>query len=331
MEELPMTRARNEQISAADTPYYHCIARCVRRAFLCGEDTVSGQSYEHRRQWILDRLTVLDQMFAVDVCAYAIMSNHYHLVLYINQTEAESWSEEEVIRRWLLLFKAPLLVARYQKGECTSKAERKRAAEIIEDWRQRLMDISWFMRCLNEYIARQSNEEDGCTGRFWEGRFKSQALLDEQALLTCMAYVDLNPVRAGIADCPEGSDFTSVQQRIREYAQSREEPETPTLKAFSAGQADSDHTICFDYADYLELIDWAGRCQREGKRGSIPERYPPSLQRLNIDADAWLKARRPKGMPRCRAVGHIRRLQQFARDKGLAWISSGQQLQAMFR
>lgn len=250
-----MTRARYEQISAADTPYYHCIARCVRRAFLCGEDTFSGQSYEHRRQWILDRLTALDQMFAVDVCAYAIMSNHYHLVLYINQAEAESWSADEVIRRWSLLFKRPVLIERFQKNECTSNAELKKVTEIIEDWRQRLMDISWFMRCLNEYIARKSNEEDGCTGRFWEGRFKSQALLDEQALLTCMAYVDLNPVRAGIADCPEGSDFTSVQQRIREYAASRDEPETPSLKVLSACQADGDYAISFDYADYLELID----------------------------------------------------------------------------
>ncbi|MDO6562454.1 transposase, partial [Amphritea sp. 1_MG-2023] len=277
MEDHTMTHARNEQISTADTPYYHCIARCVRRAFLCGEDAFSGRSYEHRRQWILDRLTVLDRMFAVDVCAYAIMSNHYHLVLYINQEEAESWPEEEVIRRWLLLFKAPVLIERYQRNQCSSHAEHKRAAEIIEDWRQRLMDISWFMRGLNEYIARKSNEEDDCTGRFWEGRFKSQALLDEQALLTCMAYVDLNPVRAGMADCPEHSDFTSVQQRIREDAQASEEPDTPKLKALSATQTDSEHAISFDYADYLALVDWAGRCQREDKHGFISECYPPIL------------------------------------------------------
>ncbi|WP_051227621.1 hypothetical protein [Oceanospirillum beijerinckii] len=112
-----MTRARQEQICASDTPYYHCIARCVRRAFLCGGDEFSGQSFEHRRQWIVERLTLLDQMFAVDICAYAIMSNHYHLVLYINQSEAESWSIDEVITRWQILFKGPILVQRYQRGE----------------------------------------------------------------------------------------------------------------------------------------------------------------------------------------------------------------------
>jgi hypothetical protein len=76
------------------------------------------------------------------------------------------------------------------------------------------MDISWFMRLLNQSIATQANQEDNCTGHFWEGRFKSQALLDEAALVACMAYVDLNPVRANIAKTPESSGYTSVKQRV---------------------------------------------------------------------------------------------------------------------
>jgi len=71
------------------------------------------------------------------------------------------------------------------------------------------------MQLLNQYIARQANIEDKVTGCFWESRFKSQALLDERALLTCMAYVDLNPIRAAMAKTPENSDYTSIQERIK--------------------------------------------------------------------------------------------------------------------
>ncbi|WP_051227758.1 hypothetical protein [Oceanospirillum beijerinckii] len=221
-------------------------------------------------------------------------------------------------------------------SECSCQAEVDKVHEIVEKWRERLADISWFMRCLNEYIARKANEEDGCSGRFWEGRFKSQALLDEQGLLTCMAYVDLNPVRAAIADCPEQSDFTSIQQRISEYAEQQKNATdstastTPRLKPFSVRQKDSHCSIAFDYADYLELLDWTGRCCREDKRGHIPAHLPPILQRLHIDQNAWLRAMQPEGLRRSRAMGHFERLKTFARDKGSAWISSGNQFKALF-
>ncbi len=325
-----MTRARREQISPADTPYYHCIARCVRRAFLCGEDEFSGQSFEHRRQWILDRLAVLDEMFAIDICAYAVMSNHYHLVLFINQEEASSWSDNEVIERWKRLFTGPMLIQRYQQGKKQTQAELRKVAEIIAEWRERLMDISWFMRCLNEHIARKANEEDNCKGRFWEGRFKSQALLDEQGLLTCMAYVDLNPVRAAIADCPEASDFTSIQQRIADYAESPSGNTTPPLKPLSVRYADSDKAIPFDYADYLELVDWTGRCCREDKRGDIPVHLPPVLSKLGINPDHWQKAMRSEGLTVHRAIGCAKRIKQYAKEAGCAWLHGGSQCHQLF-
>jgi len=315
-----MARARCEQVSLPDTPYYHCIARCVRRAFLCGEDRFSGESYEHRRQWIFDRITELDAVFAIDICAYAIMSNHYHLVLRVNQAQAESWSDREVIRRWKLLFTGPVLIQRFLDGACRSPAELDKVVEIIAEWRSRLSDISWFMRCLNEHIARQANQEDGCTGRVWEGRFKSQALLDEQGLLTCMAYVDLNPIRATMADSPEHSDFTSIQERIREYQEQTAQSASPALKALSPKQSDSEQAIPFDLADYFELVDWTGRCCRDDKRGHISNKLPPILQRLGIDADQWLRAMQPKGLQPCRALGRFDKLKQYAGQMGNSWV-----------
>jgi REP element-mobilizing transposase RayT len=215
MEVATMTYARKNLISLQDTPYYHCVARCVRRAWLWGTDDFSGKEYSHRKQWVIDRLQQLTNIFTIDICAYAVMSNHYHVVLHVDKERATTLTEQEVIARWKQLFGLPMLVEHYHKGQTTTKAEANRAKEIIHLWRGRLYDISWFMRCLNEHLARLANKEDNCKGRFWEGRYKSQALLDEAGLLTAMAYVDLNPIRAGIAKTPETSDFTSAYDRMR--------------------------------------------------------------------------------------------------------------------
>ena len=209
-----MPRPRSTLVSLDATPYYHRISRCVRRAFLCGEDFVSGKSFEYRRGWIEQRLLELADIFAIDIAAYAVMSNHYHVVLHIDRNTAQGWSEREVIDRWHRLFNGSMLSQRYAQGETLGKAELNALSVQIEEWRQRLVSISWFMRCTNERIAREANKEDDATGRFWEGRFKSQALLDEKALAACMAYVDLNPIRAALANSPETSEFTGVKDRI---------------------------------------------------------------------------------------------------------------------
>ena len=161
-----MTIAREHQIHIESTPYYHCISRCVRRAFLCGKDQYSGQCYEHRRQWIIDKIKILSSLFAIDICAYAVMSNHYHLVLHVDNNKILSWLMDEVIDRWFEIFGCNLLVKRYKKGESLSAVERNALSDIVELWRSRLGDISWFMRCLNESIARQANLEDHCKNRF---------------------------------------------------------------------------------------------------------------------------------------------------------------------
>ena len=140
------------------------------------------------------------------------MSNHYHVVLYVDEARAKNWSLEEVVERWLQLYSGDLLVHKWLADrQSLSRAQIEKAEEIIEQWRERLYSISWFMRGVNETIARIANEEDGCKGGFWERQFKSQALLDEGTLLTCMAHADLIPVRAGIAPDLIDSNFTSIQ------------------------------------------------------------------------------------------------------------------------
>jgi hypothetical protein len=297
-----MTRPRKVLISLADTPYYHITSRCVRRAFLCGVDHYSGQSYEHRRQWIVDRIRLLSSLFAIDVCAYAVMNNHYHLVLKLCPEQIDGLADDDVMDRWCALFKGPILIQRYRDGEDLKPFERNTVSDIVNLWRSKLDSISWFMRCLNQPIARQANLEDKCTGKFWESRFSSQALKSEEALLSCMAYVDLNPVRSGISDTPESSSHTSfrerlesefdLQQAIDDQSESGDlldfmTPLKPLLPFENRLINNWQAGILFNFEDYLNLVDWTGRIIRSDKRGHIEERLPPILARLDISADQW--------------------------------------------
>jgi len=323
-----MTRARYTQVSLDSTPYYHCICRCVRRAFLCGQDHYSGQDYEHRRQWVVDRLAVLGEVFAIDLCAYAVMSNHYHVVVRLNQKQAQAWSDTEVAERWMQLFSGPLIVKRWLSGQ-SEDGEALKALEIVGQWRERLYDLGWFMKCLNEYLARRANEEDCCKGRFWEGRYKCQALLDEKAVLQCMAYVDLNPVRADMASTPEASDYTSVKQRASEVKGRQKTKKMPRLLPMvdsETVEVEGDDTVCrFRLMDYLELVDSTGRAVRADKRGAISERAAGILNRLGIDERAWLRHMRPRKQRLPVAVGSLERLKAYAASTGRKWVS-GQSL-----
>ncbi|WJG08540.1 transposase [Aliiglaciecola sp. LCG003] len=283
-----MPLARKRQISLIDTPFYHCVSRCVRRAFLCGEDMLTGKSYEYRRQWVEDRLLFLSRVFCIDVCAYAVMSNHTHVVLHVNQDEAKQLSDQEVIIRWQKLHKTTLLVQQFMNddSEATDNAQQITLDATIAIYRRRLFDISWFMRELNEPIARQANAEDNCTGHFWEGRFKSQALLDEHALAACMVYVDLNPIRVNMATLPETSKHTSIQRRILSLKKGYQ---PRALMPFVGNHANNKPSaLNFDLIDYIQLVETTGRCIAPQKSGTIDITVSPILRRLGIDESHWL-------------------------------------------
>ncbi len=300
-----MTVARKLLVSLVETPYYHVVSRCVRRSFLCGFDRFSGRSYEHRRGWIVERVKFLAGVFAVDVCAYAVMSNHYHLVLKVGNTS--EWSVKRVLHHWGSLCALPLLCQRFVDGDALSAFERDAVSSMAEVYRVRLMDLSWFMKLLNQDIALRANAEDNVKGHFWESRFKSQALLDERALLTCMAYADLNPIRAGMARTPEHSDYTSIQERIKSM--------NTDLLAF--GHAEN--TLPYALSDYLDLVDLTGRAILENKRGFIPNELPPILEKLGLSADTWLKELNQFKTAGYTAVGTVSQIKNFCRNLGKRW------------
>jgi len=300
-----MTIARSQQISLDHTRYYHCTTRCVRRAFLCGSDQFSGKNFDHRRQWIENRLIYLSQVFAIDLLAYAVMSNHYHVVVRISTEKAASWSDTDIIERWGRIYSVP-------EGEVPE--------DRVTLWRSRLADLSWYMRCINEKLARCANREDKCKGRFWEGRFKSQALLDEIALIKCMAYVDLNPIRVKLARTPESSAHTSIRSRIA----GRKEHLLPFISDNDIRQP----AVPMRYEAYLQLVDWSGRALRAGKRGSIPEDMTPILERLGMEPIGWVREMQHYGRWYYRAVGSFQSMKSYCEHLGGKWLKGGGRVSA---
>ncbi|OIN24561.1 transposase [Vibrio barjaei] len=288
-------------MSVDATSYYHCVSRCVRRSYLCGKDAQTGTCYEHRRLWIEQRIYALTHVYCIDICAYAIMSNHYHLVANINKVQATALSQHEVVERWGRTHKLPVLIQRWLSNQLSDKAEQEKCVEIIETWRERLWNLSWFMKELNFDIACKANQEDNCTGHFWESRFKSQALLDEKALAAAMAYVDLNPIRAGIATTLETSDYTSIKARLN--ALKNQQPTAPCLHPFIGNPTNKmSNGIPLRLIDYIELVDWTARQFREDK-AQMNQHLPAILARLDVTQTNWLKVCTHMEKTRATAIG----------------------------
>ncbi|MFT6293793.1 MAG: REP element-mobilizing transposase RayT [Glaciecola sp.] len=318
-----MPQARYRLVDIHTTPYYHCISRCVRRAYLCGYDRFSGKNFDHRKQWILDRIQLLSSVFAIDVCAYAIMSNHFHLVLHVDSEKAQAWTVDEVIDHWLTLYKGPELAHKYKASEVLTGIEQDAISVLVEVWRARLGDLSWYMRCLNEAVARMANEEEECTGRFWEGRFTSQALLDEAALISCMVYVDLNPIRACLSESLEDSEFTSIQERLIDNQKKQKDTSTKTwLKPLAQrNQPLLSNSLPIEETSYFYLVDWTGRAVRDDKRGAIPAHIQPILQKLAVNEDNWVNNTQHFGSRFRRALGRISQFKKLASRTNSKWIN----------
>ncbi len=297
-----MPRPRKSQIAVEATPYYHCVSRCVRRAFLCGEDRYTGRSYDHRRVFIESELLRLGQVFYLDVVAYAVMENHYHVVLFIDAESQKNASPKDIVTRWHQLHKGNAISVKYLQGDHLEPHETDQLNTYVDKWREQLASISWYMRVLNEKVARMANIEDDVTGRFWEGRFKCQALLDEKALLSCMAYVDLNPVRSAMAATPEESDHTSIKRRVS-HLKADSEPSSwqknhraedhkiqpANLHPFAGNQCEGmPKGIIFSLVDYLHLVDWTARQIRDDKVGAVDSSAEPILKRLGISPEHWV-------------------------------------------
>jgi REP element-mobilizing transposase RayT len=357
---------RSKYVQEGQEGVYHCFSRCVRRAFLYGFDALTRRDFSHRKTWLVDRLQFLAAIFAIDVCAYAVMENHYHTILRTRPDIVATWSDREVATRWLTLFPRQ----RAMSGAANPPTEEEICAlahcpQRIAMLRLRLCSLSWFMGRLNEFVARASNKEDCVKGRFWEARFKCQALLDEAAIAACMVYVDLNPIRAGLAASPEESNFTSIQARIRAWqkvALTTSSPPGRSAQNMHSGsfssdlpvvekacaisspipeapvgwlcpiQPDSQHRgiLQISTAEYFDLVDKSGRLTRPDKRGAIDADLAPILLRIGANPEAWPETISRFGSKFRLAAGLLPNLRKFAVQLGRRWLTGVATARASF-
>jgi hypothetical protein len=347
--------ARRDVLDPAKIQILHCTQRCVRGAFLCGKDLVSGKSFEHRREWIRCRLEFLASVFGIDCLTYTVLSNHAHVVLRSRPDVVKSWSDEEVARRWLRLHPKPTYPKKNARSDNPEEPQVSEINRIVNDsarlakLRQRLSDVSWWMSSLAENIARRSNAEDQCQGRFWQGRFGCVNLLDKASLLACAMYVDLNPIRAAMAESPETSQYTGAKDRIDDLTTRAKQSglsdhdweragsgcQSGWLSPIEASPSqdatgpDPDITgrraslkgfLSISLTEYLQLLDWTGRSIRADKRGSIPNQLAPILSRIGLDANRWCKVVTRFGKLFKRAAGSTEHLAEEAHRRGQRWL-----------
>lgn len=302
--------ARAEVFDPKEVAILHICARVVRRCFLFGFDPFSGKNHDHRKVWIEDQLKLLAANFGIDLLAFAILSNHFHLILRSRPDVVGTWDDTEVARRWLML--------------CPKRKKKDRSPEEPNEFelnsirndptrlatiRTRLSDVSWWLRLLCQNIGTRANQEDKQTGKFFQGRYRAVRILDEESLLACAAYVDLNPIRAALAETLETSEHTSVQRRIQALQQSESSESSPSQSVDSflspitvdekrdplGACANQTRERCSDkgflsmpIADYLELLDASGKVIRPDRSGYTPTDVAPIFERLKLDQEYWL-------------------------------------------
>ncbi len=261
---------RNEVFQANEICIVHAILRCVRRVYLTGIDDLTGKDYEYRGEWIRAQIEKLASVFAIDVLSYAILANRLHVVIRNRPDVVKTWSNHEVALRWLQIFPGKRIDERLGDPTTSDVDSLAKDSERLAEIRERLSDISWFMRTLSEPIARWANCDEQCTGTFWEGRYKAQRIIDEAALLACCMYVDLNPIRAAMAESLSGSKFTSAYDRMEADRGKTIESSAASMKTISREEA--------------------AKIYRESTPKQLAERRKAATKRkgARVARDAWL-------------------------------------------
>jgi hypothetical protein len=269
-----MTKARFRLVDTSLSRWYHCVSRCCRKAYF-----LSDENGFQRKAWIDQRLKELNEIFSISVGVFNAMDNHLHLLLRIDCEEAENWSDQEVVERWFRLFPPRRSDRKPMKLSEKMVQAKLNNSNWVRETRSRLSSLGWFMKCLKEPLARLANQQDRCTGAFFEGRYKSIAILDQESFLSVAACIDLNPVAAGIVPLPEQSPHSSIKERVtNDVAQGRMEDVEQIRNGNVAAQA-----VSGDIEDSLWLVPIEDRQRQGSLRKGILEGFTLSQYLLLVD------------------------------------------------
>lgn len=344
---------RRDIIDLSQPGIYHCWSRCVRRAKLCGKDKYTKKDYDHRRDWVEARVEELARWFGIAVAYFAIMGNHLHLVLRTLPHVVEKWNDKQVVKRSIQIFPSKFEEMGVKDGQPTHEQVRKFAKDrkLVKELRSRLADPSWFLRQLKQYIASRSNQEDDCTGHFWEGRFKCRVVTDELGLLICGVYVDLNQIRAMEAASLEESKRTSAYRRIQGLLARRRKKRKaadwdgflcpistkgdgqdegyPKAGTMQSRRVSDQGLFEMSLDDYLRILDWTGRQTRRDKRGKISDDAPPILDRLGLSGASLVAFVEEFETLFGSVIGMAKSISNFAKKLNRRWIQGAKKVAAI--
>lgn len=346
-----MTIARKHIYDVDEIGLYHCFSRCVRRAFLCGTDDYTGKNYDHRKQWLEELLEEATSCHVVDLISFAVLDNHFHVLLRNRPDLKRKLTPSAVARRWLLLHPK----RRDDKGKACEPT-RKELREItrdpkrVKELRERLVNISWYIGYIKERLARRANKEDDVRGTFFEKRFEMRRLLTENAGLACSVYIDLNETRAKVAQTPETSTHSSIFLRIRGLQarragkKSKQDMADRWLAPISATylpqnqrfadkgwRPSDDPALALTIEQYLQLVDWSGRQVRKGKAGTIPAELAPILDRVGINSERWLDVLQSFGELFPRVAGNAEQVEEHAASHDRHWFHGVNNCRQIFK
>ena len=175
-----------------ESAVYHVMSRTALDGFVLGDV---------EKEYLIELIKKLSKVYFAEVLGFCIMGNHFHLLVRMNQEE--EYSDEEIKERFRLYY-----------GEKNPEEEGMDIVKILQ-LRKKWSNLSEYMKEIKQGFSRFYNRRHKRKGFFWSDRFKSVIVDNGETLINCLAYIDLNPIRAGLVSKPEEYRWSSISYHVQ--------------------------------------------------------------------------------------------------------------------